>query len=48
MTLAFIVAGVIGLVVTVLATRSDGFRSLSARYTQSATPEPSALLVRIG
>jgi DHA3 family multidrug efflux protein-like MFS transporter len=43
MALVFIVAGVIGLTVTVLALRSRPYRDLSARYaaappTQEASP----------
>ena len=35
MAVVFMVAGVIGLVVTILAMRSDGFGDLSSRYDES-------------
>ena len=44
MALVFMAAGVIGLVVTILAMRSNGFVDLSSRYaasrSESDTPEP--------
>ena len=39
MALIFIVAGVIGLVITLLALRSGPYRRLSARYLAATPPE---------
>jgi DHA3 family multidrug efflux protein-like MFS transporter len=44
MALVFIVAGVIGLTVTVLALRSRPYRDLSARYAAASAPAPDAEL----